>query len=183
MYDMISIEKITCPHCRQENVDFEFQCQSFSNLLFKYEFPDTINNVADGKYEIHGICDICSSFIKGKVFVENELLKKISYWVENCPVHFIVADMEHSLKQNLRENKFLKESDKEHFAALKAVLLKIKLNEPISQESITELEKIFSISFQKEKKNIDKNTPSFTIVTGTKKYYVILSNKKEESIY
>lgn len=176
MYDIIFLEKIVCPHCRQELTEFEFQTKELSSLLKRYEFPDHVNK-DDGKYELSGLCDICGSFIRGSLFIKNGVMRKISYTVENCPIYFIKAELEESLRSALIQNQILKESNGELLSALKALSLKVKDKEKIDEKGLLELEKIFSFSLKEEKKAVDKTAHVWNLVVGTRKYYIILSGK------
>lgn len=175
MYDLLIVEKAECPHCRQTNLDLEFQLVAVSGRLVKFSFPDIMLPHPDGKHDMDSVCQICSSYIKGRVLVENTLSKKIYYWVENCPTLIIVANLEDSLREILMENKILKEQSQELFSALKALSVKVANKEVLSEKQISSLEKIFSYSITEEKKAV-KN-PASSIIMGTKKYYITLSDE------
>ena len=97
IYDIIHVNKIICPQCGEDNDNFEFHIKLLKNYskMHSFTFPDIIDQ-EKGSYPIEGVCSYCSALVKGKVLVEDQLLKKITYWVENCPVKIIRADFEKS---------------------------------------------------------------------------------------
>lgn len=100
MYDRILVKKISCPQCGEDNDHFEFQSESFKNYskMQVFNFPDFVME-EDGSYPAIGVCLYCSGQIQGKVLVKNNLMIKITYWVENCPVKNIQADFESAFRE------------------------------------------------------------------------------------
>lgn len=100
VYDIILIKKISCPQCGEEIDNFEFNTKNLINYskLHIFKFPDFIIE-EDGQILVEGPCVYCSGTIKGKVLIHNNLIKKITYWVENCPVKSISANFEDAFKE------------------------------------------------------------------------------------